>query len=122
MVLYTKNSVDMKITHVDIVYRPHRSWADMCIAVVFRPRLRQCIWSLQGTARPRIQLSLRDRVRQVKLCLHTVPGGIAFCSMLVESTLDLGTINPFLVIEVVMMVMGAHTQGLRFGVRLIALE
>lgn len=62
MMLYTKNSADMKITHVHTVYHPHGSWADMCIAVVFHPRLRQYIWSLQGTSRPRIQLLLRDGV------------------------------------------------------------
>lgn len=124
--LYTKNSVDIKITHVHIVYHPHSSRADTCIAVVFHPLLRRCIWSLQGTVRPRIQLSLRDRARQVKLCLHTLPGGIAFCSILVQRTPDLETIDLiaviFLLTGVVMMITGAHTQGLRFSVCLIALE
>lgn len=73
MMLYTKNSADMNITYVHIVYHLHGSWADMCIAVVFHLCLRQYIWSLQGTARPRIQLLLRDRVWQVKLWLHFVP-------------------------------------------------
>lgn len=116
MMLYAENSVDMKTTHVHIVYHPRGSWADMCIAVVFHPLLRQCIWSLEGTARPRIQLSLRDRVWQVKLCLHTVPGGTAFCSILVQRTPDLQTTRLTAVIvllatEVVMMVNGSSHTG-----------
>lgn len=117
----------MKITHVHIVYHPRGSWAGRCIAVVFHPHLRRCIWSSQGTARPRILLLLRDRVRQVKLSQHALPGGVAFCGILVQSTPDLGTVDPtaviiFLAVEVVMMAMGAHTQGLRSGVCLVALE
>lgn len=61
MLLYKKHLMDMKMTHVHIVYRLQSSWADMCIAAVFHPHLRQYIWNLQGIARPRIQLLLRDR-------------------------------------------------------------
>jgi len=55
-----------------------------------------------------------------------MPGGTAFCSILAQHMPDLETIDPIsvilLAIEVVMMVMGAHAQGLRFGVCLVALE
>lgn len=54
-------------------------------------------------------------------------GGIAFCSVLVQSTPDLDTIDPiavinFLVIKAVMMLMGAYTQGLRISACLAALK
>lgn len=71
MMLFPKNPVYIKITHVHNVYRPHGSWADMCIAIFCHPHLRWCILSLQGTARPRIQLLLRDRGWQIKLSAYS---------------------------------------------------
>lgn len=61
------------------------------------------------------------------MCLFAVTGGIAFCSVLVQSTPDLDTIDPiavinFLVIKAVMMLTGAYTQGLRISACLAAPE
>lgn len=69
--LFPKNSGYVNTTHVHTVYRPCGSWADMCIAVFCHPHLRWCILSLQGTARPHIQLLLKDKGWQIKLSAYS---------------------------------------------------